>query len=178
MSNEATSKFEAAWQVLLPALTSNRHFWAPYHRQSLVWVFFKLKEPGVEVDVKAIQVMKCTICHPTNATSSSSSRSATRQRKGVLQYNPLHGLTSMKNHVVNEHSLEFERYKASLTMLKELDAARQKTKKRKIVQPSTITEFFSGQKSYQKCDIQQKYFIEDLVLFIAKGYETLEGASA
>ena len=79
LSNEVASEFEAAWQVLLIALTSNRNFWAPYHRQSLVWAFFKLNEPGVEVDVKAIQVMKCTICHPTNATSSSSSRSATRQ---------------------------------------------------------------------------------------------------
>ena len=31
MSNEVASKFEVAWQVLLTALTSNRHFWAPYH---------------------------------------------------------------------------------------------------------------------------------------------------
>ena len=77
LSNEVASEFEAAWQVLLNALTSIWHSWAPYHRQSLVWAFFKLKELGVEVDVKAIQVMKCTICHPTNATSSSSSHSAT-----------------------------------------------------------------------------------------------------
>ena len=131
LSNEVASEFKAAWQVLLIALTTNRNFWAPYHRQSLVWAFFKLNEPGVEVDVKAIQVMKCTICHPTNATSSSSSRSATRQRKGVLQYNPLYGLTSMKNHVMNEHSREFQRYK--VTVLEESEAARQKTKKRKAV---------------------------------------------
>ena len=173
LSNEVASEFEAAWQVLLIALTSNQNFWAPYHRQSLVWAFFKLNEPGVEVDVKAIQVMKCTIYHPTNATSSSSSRSATRQRKGVLQYNPLHGLTSMKNHVMNEHLTEFQRYKATLTVLEESEAARQKTKKRKDVQPSAITEFFAGQKSYHKGDVQQKHFLEDLVLFIAKGYETL-----
>jgi hypothetical protein len=131
LSNEVASYFEAAWQVLLIALTNNRNFWAPYHKQSLVWAFFKLNEPDIEVDVKAIHVMKCTICHPSNATSSSSSRSATRQRKGVLQYNPLHGLTSMKNHVMNEHLTEFQRYKASLTMLEE--SAHQKTKKRKVV---------------------------------------------
>ena len=171
LSNEVASEFEAAWQVLRIALTNNRNFWAPYHRQSLVWAFFKLNEPDIEVDVKAIQVMKCTICHPSNATSSSSSRSATRHRKGVLQYNPLHGLTSMKNHVMNEHLTEFQRYKASLTELEE--SARQKTKKRKGVQPSAITEFFAGHKSYHKGDVQQKHFLEDLVLFIAKGYETL-----
>ena len=31
MSNEVVSKFEVVWQVLLTALTSNRHFWAPYY---------------------------------------------------------------------------------------------------------------------------------------------------
>ena len=79
----------------------------------------------------------------------------------------------MKNHVMNEHLTEFQRYKATLTVLEESEAARQKTKKRKDVQPSAITEFFAGQKSYHKGDVQQKHFLEDLVLFIAKGYETL-----
>ena len=136
-----------------------------------MWAFFKLNEPGAEVDVEAIQVMKCTICHPTNATSSSSSRSATYQRKGVLQYNPLHRLTSMKNHVMNEHSTEFQRYK--VTVLEESEAARQKTKKRKAMKPSAITKKFAGQKLYHKGDVQQKHFLEDLVFFIAKGYKTL-----
>jgi len=50
----------------------------------------------------------------------------------------------MKNHVVNEHLPEFERYKVALTVLEELEAVRQKTKKKKVIQPSAITEFFAG----------------------------------
>ena len=54
----------------------------------------------------------------------------------------------MKNHVVNEHLPEFERYKAALPVLEESEATRQKTKKKKVVQPSAITKNFAGHKSY------------------------------
>jgi hypothetical protein len=72
--------------------------------------------------------------------SSSSSQNATHQRKGVLQYNPLHRLTRMKNHMLNERLPYFERYKAVLTVLEDSEATRQKTKKMKVIQPSAITK--------------------------------------
>jgi hypothetical protein len=95
-SNEVASMFEVALQVLLTTLTSNRNFWVPYHQQYLVWIFFKLNEPSVEPDIKAIQVMKCTNCHPTNATSSSSSRSATRQRRVTCRIALVQRLVSLR----------------------------------------------------------------------------------
>ena len=53
------------------------------------------------------------------------------------------------------------------------DRARQKTKKRKGAPPSDITAYFGNAKPYAKNDVQQQRFLEDLVLFIAKGYESL-----
>jgi hypothetical protein len=62
------------------------------------------------VDVRETQKLRCWVCHPTEAESSNSSGRGTRSRKGILQYNPTHGITNMKTHVENEHGQEFARY--------------------------------------------------------------------
>ena len=121
-----------------------------------------MKEQSVEVDVKAIQVMRCTTCCPTNTRTSSSSRSATRQRKGVLQCNPLYKLTSMKNHMVNEYLPEFKKYKAMLTVLEELKVMRQKTKKMTVVQPLAITIFLSNRSHIKKVTFNTNIFFRIL----------------
>jgi len=50
---------------------------------------------------------------------------------------------------------------------------REKNKKHKGVAPSTITKYFGTQQPYKNFDPMQICFSEDLVLFLAKGYETL-----
>ena len=78
----------------------------------------------------------------------------------------------MKTHVKNEHAEELARYKRE-SKVDEGETARQKSKKRKGAPPSSITTYFGNTKPYAKNDVQQQRFIEDLVLFIAKGYESL-----
>ena len=74
---------EAAWEVRFGALMANARFWVPYHRNSAVWAFFRLRDSEKGVDVKATQMMKCIVCHPGQAESSNS-RSSTRSRKGYV----------------------------------------------------------------------------------------------
>jgi hypothetical protein len=50
---------------------------------------------------------------------------------------------------------------------------RQVTKKRKIVLPHQITNFFGNHKFYAKSNSTQTYFLEYLMLSNAKGYHPL-----
>ena len=101
---------EAAWRVSYTALRANALFWRPYHRSSAVWAFYRLKGEDMVVDVSVAQKLRCWVCHPTEAESSNSSGRGTRSRKGIMQYNPAHGITSMKTHVENEHGQELARF--------------------------------------------------------------------
>ena len=172
ISEGLATESEAAWRACYEALKANQLFRTPYHRSTAVWAFFRLKGEDMNVDVRKTQKLRCWVCHPTEAESSNSSGRGTRSRKGILQYNPAHGITSMKTHVENEHAEEFARYVRE-SKADEGETARQKTKKRKGAPPSSITAYFGNTKPYAKNDVQQQRFIEDLVLFIAKGYESL-----
>ena len=172
ISEGLAAESETAWRACFAALKATQSFKTPYHRSSAVWAFFRLKGEDMNVDVRETQKLRCWVCHPTEAELSNSSERGTRSRKGILQYNPAHGITSMKTHVENEHAEEFSRYVRE-SKVDEGDTARQKSKKRKGAPPSSITAYFGNTKPYAKNDVQQQRFIEDLVLFIAKGYESL-----
>jgi hypothetical protein len=107
ISEGLAAEDEAAWRACYATLKANQSFWTPYHRSSAVWAFFRLKGEDMNVDVRETQKSRCWVCHPTVAESSNSSGRGTRSRKGILQYNPAHGITSMKTHVENEHAEEF-----------------------------------------------------------------------
>ena len=109
----------------------------------------------MNVDVRETHKLRCWVCRPTEAESSNSSGRGTRSRKGIyLQYNPAHGITSMKTHVENEHAEELARYVRE-SKADEGDATRQKNKKRKGAPPSSITAYFGNTKPYAKNDVQQ-----------------------
>ena len=91
---------------------------------------------------------------------------------GILRYNPSHNSTSMLKHLQNEHKANLERYKIALTKTGE-DNKMQKFKKCKSIEPSSITEFFDYGTAYLKTDLPQLKLLEDLVLFVAKGYVVL-----
>ena len=79
---------------------------------------------------------------------------------------------SMKTHVENEHAEELARYKHKSKADKG-ETTRQMSKKPKGVPLSSTTASFSNTKPYAKNDVQQQRSIENLVMFIAKGYELL-----
>jgi hypothetical protein len=62
--------------------------------------------------VTTIQMLRSIICHLKSSTNqcdgstSSSHGSNTRSKKGIVQYNPSHGSTSMKKRLVHEHIIK------------------------------------------------------------------------
>lgn len=81
----------------------------------------------------------------------------------------------MKNHVDQNHSVIFERYKTEREAgeLLATGSARKKSKTRPTIPPSEITSFFGAQRPYNKSDPAQVKFMEDLLLFICKSYQPL-----
>jgi hypothetical protein len=175
IGEQVAAKEEAAWQVTLEKLSANQKLWLPYHHNSPVWAFFALKDRSIQkLDTSRLQMLRCVLCHPTAAASSSSHTDPlsknTRKRVGLLKYASEHGLTSMKKHVEREHQSEFGRYSKVAKDVE--DAARlelQKGKKRNSLPPSSITKFFSSARPYKRCEAPQIRFIEDLALLVAKG---------
>ncbi len=76
-------------------------FWFTNHRTTIMWAFFVLYNLLENVLSRALQTMRCPICHITKQIQSSNS--TTRECKGLLTYNPTRGITSMKKHIDDEH---------------------------------------------------------------------------
>jgi hypothetical protein len=52
--------------------------------------------------------MRCIICHVTKQVQTSNNN--TCERKGLLTYNPTHGITFIKKHIDNEHKAIVAKY--------------------------------------------------------------------
>lgn len=164
---------DAAWGMLHAQLKANQKFWYPFKRMAPVWGFFRLNDPAATVDTKIQQVMRCVVCH-SGKTMQAGGRT-TKERKGIVRYNPTHGITSMKNHVDQVHVLAFDKYKR-LKLEEESSTAGpafKKSKTRSTIPPGDISQYFSSQRSYHKADPAQVKFMEDLVLFVCKSYQPL-----
>jgi hypothetical protein len=80
----------------------------------------------------------------------------------------------MKNHIDSKHGPMVSKYKNHHTKEVEFTGPRhEKNKKCKGVAPSTITKYFGSQQLYKSFDPTQICFIEDLMLFVVKGYDVL-----
>lgn len=102
------------WQVRYVILETNQKSWVPHHCNSFVLTFFKLNKGGVEfMDATKPQKMWCVICRHVANEGSSQSVIAwnARCQKGIMNYNAIHGIIKTKKHVLNEHPIDFERYK-------------------------------------------------------------------
>jgi hypothetical protein len=77
----------------------------------------------------------------------------------------------MKKHVTFEHGDAWASWKnVNLNLVIEDDQCQEKSKQRSIVGYGVITYHFGRTTSYKKEDLGQKNFMEDLPLFVAKGY--------
>ncbi|KAJ7552447.1 hypothetical protein O6H91_06G055400 [Diphasiastrum complanatum] len=118
------------------------------------------------VDLKNPQQMRCVICHLD--TKQLSAHNTSQSRKGKE-----HGTTAMKKHVSSEHAEVLSKYKAQKDSICPKEDARHPTKKRNLPSSSAITSFYGSSTPYKKEDDQQQCFLEDLVLYIVKGYRPL-----
>jgi hypothetical protein len=77
----------------------------------------------------------------------------------------------MKKHVTSEHGDAWARWKnVNLNLVVEDGQCREKSKHRFVVGYGAITDHFGSTTPYIKEDLGQKKFMEDLLLFVAKGY--------
>jgi hypothetical protein len=77
----------------------------------------------------------------------------------------------MKKHVTFEHGDAWARWKSvNLNLVVENDQCQEKSKPKFVVGYGAITNHFGSTIPYKKKDLGQKKFMEDLLLFIAKGY--------
>jgi hypothetical protein len=86
-------------------------------------------------------------------------------------YNKNHGTSALRKHACHEYPNLCK--KCGLLLLQrvvETQSAKQGTKKRKIVPPFQITNFFGSQQPYHKLYLLHQTFLEDLVLYVTKGY--------
>jgi len=77
----------------------------------------------------------------------------------------------MKKHVTYEHGDAWARWKSvNLNLVVKDDQGREKSKHRLVVGYGAITYHFGNIIPYKMEDLGQKKFMEDLFLFVAKGY--------
>ncbi len=77
----------------------------------------------------------------------------------------------MKKHVTFEHGDAWASWKGvNLNLATKNDQCRDKFKHRSIVGYGVITYHFSSTTPYTKEDLGQEKFMEDLLMFVAKGY--------
>jgi len=64
--------------------------------------FFILQDQNFEIDVQNMQGMRCVMCRNNFSLvePSQNVQNTIRFKKGLLQYNPTHGSTSMKSPLV------------------------------------------------------------------------------
>ncbi len=86
-----------------------------------------------------------------------------------MSYNKNHGTNVLKKHTCHEHPYFYKKW-GLLHRVIETQCDKQGTKKRKIVPLSQIIDFFGNQQPYHKLDSVQQAFLEDMVLFVTKGY--------
>ncbi len=83
-------------------------FWFTNHHTTILWAFFVLNKPLEFFLLGALQTMMCIICRVTKQVQSSNN--IIHEHKGLLTYNPMHGITYMKKHIDNEHKAIVAKY--------------------------------------------------------------------
>ena len=78
----------------------------------------------------------------------------------------------MMKHVMNDHTVDMERYK-EVVATTNAKGKKHKCKKRKQLNPSVKTEYYGSSNPYGKNVVAQQRFLEDLVLYIVEGYIVL-----
>jgi hypothetical protein len=113
--------------------------------------------------------MHCTICHFVSHAYNYGS--ATKKKNGLITYSQQHGITSMKKHVTFEHGDAWAKWGiVNLNLATKDDQCRKKSKCRYVVGYGAITYHFGTTTFYKKEDSRKNKFMEDFLMFVAKGY--------
>jgi hypothetical protein len=88
-------------------------------------------------------------------------------------YNKVHGTTTMSHHVASKHSTTLKLYKTQCSNVATPFYVHQSAKKRKKPTIGLIAHFFNTRIHYGKIDHVQEQFLKELILYITKGYYSL-----
>jgi hypothetical protein len=146
----------------------NQKAWIPHSKTSLPWHFFVVNDSS-KLNPTFFQTMHCTICHFVSHAYNYGS--TTKKRNGLITYGQQHGTTSMKKHVTSKHGNAWAKWKSvNLNLATKDDKCRKKSKHRSVVGYGAITYQFGNITPYKKEDLGKQKFMEDLLMFVAKGY--------
>ncbi len=125
------------------------------------------------MDLAKPQVLRCII-HRFEQASNDASAQRSTLCKGLINYSKVNGITPTTIHVQIAHPRLLEQRKQQLGEKVAKPIAPVRQLKTKITTPSAfgITSFFGATYPYRKIDEQQQ-FLEDLILYICKGYKPL-----
>jgi len=116
------------------------------------------------------QIMRCIICH-NETTLPKILAMCIRCRKSHIAYHKSNGIIVMKSHVESDHSTLLQKMLEDPTNLaprSPLDY--EPSKKRVHVSSFIISGFFSSTSKFKKDGAIQVAFLEDLMLFVIKGF--------
>jgi hypothetical protein len=88
-------------------------------------------------------------------------------------YNKVHGTITMSHHVASKHSTTLKLYKTHCFKVATPFDIHQSAKKKKKPTISFIVHFFNTGILYKKTDHVQEQFFKELMLYITKGYYSL-----
>jgi hypothetical protein len=92
------AKEKIVQKMKLQQLEANKKVWFVHHRITNVWALFVVNNHLEKIMVGSSLTLKCLIYHPIKQCHSSGS--TIRFQKGLVTYNPQHGITFMKNHII------------------------------------------------------------------------------
>ncbi len=90
----------------LQKLHVQRNFWRGYNKNSLCQAFYCVNDGG-KVEVASHHVMRCILCYDTIINISNP---RTKERKGLITYYKIYGITALKKHVDANHFIIVKKF--------------------------------------------------------------------
>jgi hypothetical protein len=113
--------------------------------------------------------MQCIVCQ-SNVVGFEILALRTRLQKGFIVCHKSNGITIMEKHVELEHNTLIKKFhKKQFDVVTIISLSCEPTKKQAHVTPSAIFGFFSFTNQFKKNETQV-CFLEDVMLFVIKGY--------
>jgi len=134
------------------------------NKNSLCWAFYCVND-NIEVNVTTFQTMHCIFCHNNPILNLNKVNQA---RKGLIIYNTIIGITTLKKHVNLDHSnvLNFSKEEMNCPLKEE---EKQPSKKKPNISSNSIL-FIFAREPFKKKEVLQNVFLENLGLLIVKNH--------
>jgi hypothetical protein len=146
-------------------LHAQKTFWRGNSRITLCWAFYCVND-NKEVNAIVFQTMWFILCHNNPILNINPK---TKARKGLIIYDSSNHIVALRKHVNLNHLNILKKFEEKINCPLRGDE-KQPSKKRPKVSSNSIISFFVAKKPFKKDDVQQKRFLEDLIILIVKNH--------